>query len=70
MSQNIPVVENILTANDQLAEENFARIDKAGVFSINLMASRHWRMSETAGVNGVSGSSEADMDFSALAKEK
>lgn len=39
MSQNIPVVENILNANDQLAEENFARIDKAGVFSINLMAS-------------------------------
>ncbi len=39
MPQNIPVVENILNANDQLAEENFARIDKAGVFSINLMAS-------------------------------
>ena len=39
MPQNIPVVENILNANDQLAGENFARIDTAGVFSINLMAS-------------------------------
>jgi hydrogenase nickel incorporation protein HypB len=39
MSQRIPVVENILNANDRLAEENRARIDSAGVFSINLMAS-------------------------------
>jgi len=39
MSQRIPVVENILNANDRLAEENRARIESAGVFSINLMAS-------------------------------
>ncbi len=39
MPQNIPIVENILNANDRLAEENFARIESAGVFSINLMAS-------------------------------
>lgn len=39
MTQRIPVVENILNANDRLAEENRARIDAAGVFAINLMAS-------------------------------
>jgi hydrogenase nickel incorporation protein HypB len=39
MTQRIPVVENILNANDRLAEENRLRIDAAGVFAINLMAS-------------------------------
>ena len=39
MAKNIPIVENILNANDHLAEENRARIDSAGVFSINIMAS-------------------------------
>ena len=39
MTQRIPVVENILSANDRLAEENRRRIDAAGLFSINLMAS-------------------------------
>jgi len=39
MTERIPVVENILSANDKLAEENSARINAAGVFSINLMAS-------------------------------
>jgi hydrogenase nickel incorporation protein HypB len=39
MTERIPVVENILSANDRLAEENRARIDAANVFSINLMAS-------------------------------
>lgn len=39
MTERIPVVENILSANDRLAEENRARIDAASVFSINLMAS-------------------------------
>jgi hydrogenase nickel incorporation protein HypB len=39
MTERIPVVENILSANDRLAEENRARINAAGVFSINLMAS-------------------------------
>lgn len=39
MTQRIQIVENILNANDRLAEENFARIDKAGVFSINIIAS-------------------------------
>jgi hydrogenase nickel incorporation protein HypB len=39
MTQRIPVVEKILNANDRLAEENRRRIDAAGVFSINLMAS-------------------------------
>jgi len=37
--KRIKIVENILNANDQLAAENRARIDAAGVFSINLMAS-------------------------------
>lgn len=35
----MPVVENILSANDQLAEENRSRLDTAGVYAINLMAS-------------------------------
>jgi hydrogenase nickel incorporation protein HypB len=39
MAQNIPIVENILNANDRLAQENRTRIDSAGVFSINIMAS-------------------------------
>lgn len=39
MTDRIRVVENILSANDRLAEENRRRIDAAGVFSINLMAS-------------------------------
>jgi hydrogenase nickel incorporation protein HypB len=39
MSQTIPVVENILNANDRLAAENRARIDAAEVFSINIIAS-------------------------------
>ncbi len=39
MTQRVPIVENILSANDRLAEENRARLDAAGVFAINLMAS-------------------------------
>lgn len=39
MTARIPVVENILSANDRLARENRARLEAAGVFSINLMAS-------------------------------
>jgi hydrogenase nickel incorporation protein HypB len=39
MSQNVPVVEKILSANDRLADENRAYIDSAGIFSINIMAS-------------------------------
>ena len=39
MSQNIPVVENIMNANDQLAAQNRARLDEAGIFAINIMAS-------------------------------
>ncbi|MEW6401479.1 MAG: hydrogenase nickel incorporation protein HypB [Chloroflexota bacterium] len=39
MTQRIPIVENILNANDRLAEENRARLEAAGVFAINIMAS-------------------------------
>lgn len=39
MPQNIPVIENILSANDRVAQENFARLESAGVFSINILAS-------------------------------
>jgi hydrogenase nickel incorporation protein HypB len=39
MSPNIPVVEKIMNANEQLAETNRTRLDQAGVFSVNLMAS-------------------------------
>lgn len=37
--QRLPVVENILNANDQLAAQNRRIFDEAGLFSINLMAS-------------------------------
>ena len=39
MTVRVPIVENILNANDRLAEENRARLESAGVFSINIMAS-------------------------------
>jgi hydrogenase nickel incorporation protein HypB len=39
MSERIPVVERILSANDKLAQENQSRLDSAGVFALNLMAS-------------------------------
>jgi len=35
----IPIVENILSANEKVALENRARLDSAGVFSVNFMAS-------------------------------
>jgi len=35
----VPVVEQILSANDQLAAANRARLDEAGVLAINVMAS-------------------------------
>jgi len=39
MAQRVPVVENILGANDRLADENRDRLDAAGVLGLNLMAS-------------------------------
>lgn len=39
MSTRIPVVENILSANDRMAERNRLLLDQAGVYSINIMAS-------------------------------
>ena len=39
MSQRIPVVEKILSANDRIAAQNRAALDRAKVFSVNLMAS-------------------------------
>ena len=35
----VPIVERILNANDQLAAENRARLDRAGVYAVNVMAS-------------------------------
>jgi len=39
MTERIPVVENILNANDRIALDNQKRLTDAGVFCINLMAS-------------------------------
>ncbi len=39
MTQRVTVVEKILNANDQLAAENQRRLDAAGVFAINILAS-------------------------------
>jgi len=37
--QRVPVVENIMNANDQVAQLNRRRLENAGVVAINLMAS-------------------------------
>jgi len=39
MTTHIPVIEKILSANDQIADQNRSALDEAGVFAINLMAS-------------------------------
>jgi len=39
MKKNIPIVENIMNANEQLAVKNRKRLDEAGIFAINMMAS-------------------------------
>lgn len=39
MSTNIPIVQNIMNANDQLAGQIHERLSRAGVFSMNVMAS-------------------------------
>jgi hydrogenase nickel incorporation protein HypB len=39
MTQRVEVVEKILSANDRLAADNRSRLDEAGVFSLNFMAS-------------------------------
>jgi hydrogenase nickel incorporation protein HypB len=39
MTQRVAVVENILSANDRLAADNRVRLEEAGVFSVNMMAS-------------------------------
>jgi hydrogenase nickel incorporation protein HypB len=39
MTKHIPVVENILSANDQLALENRQRLDAHRIFGLNIMAS-------------------------------
>lgn len=39
MNQRVPVVERILGANDRLAADNRLRLDEAGVFSMNFLAS-------------------------------
>ena len=39
MPKHIPVVENILSANDQWAEQNRQALDAAGVYAINIIAS-------------------------------
>jgi len=39
MIQRIPIVENILSANDEMAQKNIEIFDAAGVYAINIMAS-------------------------------
>jgi hydrogenase nickel incorporation protein HypB len=39
MTTKVPVVEQIMSANDQLAAANRARLDEAKVFALNMMAS-------------------------------
>lgn len=39
MSNRIEIVENIMAANDRLAADNRAQLEKHGVFSLNFMAS-------------------------------
>jgi len=39
MTKRVPVLEKILSANEHLAEEIRSRLDEAGVYSLNFMAS-------------------------------
>ena len=39
MTERVPVVERILGANERLAADNRARLDAAGLFSLNFLAS-------------------------------
>ncbi|MCB8934155.1 MAG: hydrogenase nickel incorporation protein HypB [Anaerolineae bacterium] len=39
ITERVPVVEKIFGANDRLAADNHARLEAAGVFSLNFMAS-------------------------------
>jgi hydrogenase nickel incorporation protein HypB len=39
MAERVTVVENILGANERLAQSNRARLDEAGVYGLNFMAS-------------------------------
>jgi hydrogenase nickel incorporation protein HypB len=39
MTQRVPVIERIMGANERLAADNRARLDAAGVFSLNFLAS-------------------------------
>jgi hydrogenase nickel incorporation protein HypB len=39
MTLRVSIVERVLSANDRLAEQNRARLDAAGVFAVNLLAS-------------------------------
>jgi hydrogenase nickel incorporation protein HypB len=39
MTERIPVVEKILSANDKIAEDNRTRLDAAKVFAVNILAS-------------------------------
>ncbi len=39
MKKTVPVVEEIMSANDRLAEVNRAILDRSGVFAVNFMAS-------------------------------
>jgi len=38
-TQHVSIVEKILSANEQLADQNRQRLDEAGVFGLNIMAS-------------------------------
>jgi len=37
--ERVPVIVKIFSANDQIAQQNHSRLEEAGIFSINLMAS-------------------------------
>jgi hydrogenase nickel incorporation protein HypB len=39
MTTTIPILENILNANDQIAASNRAQLDASGVYGLNIMAS-------------------------------
>jgi hydrogenase nickel incorporation protein HypB len=39
MTKRIPIIENILSANDQMAARNRDVLDRSGVYAINIMAS-------------------------------
>ena len=53
MPNTIPVVENIMSANDQIAAQTRIQLDRAGVLALNIMASPGGKTSVIPGIEAL-----------------